>query len=185
MICIPFYLYTAYLYCDDTKSTEVLQGWYVAVQCTCHRNLTRSCIQLKQVRASGWKQAIAVVKFPVLILLWGARIAQWLERRTLVPFPAGAVREFSSPGSAFCADVFNYPFHTRVTAVARKRSRSFCQSAVGGLQLTRTHPTFAWSDVLWCMVVWCTQNVPRRQQFHLASRVVTGQSGWICSVLTG
>ena len=127
MIYLPFYLYTAYLYCDDTKSIEVLQGSYVSVQITCHRNLTRSCIQLKHALASRCKQAIAVVKFPVLILLWGARIAQWLELQARVRLPAGAVREFSSPGSAFCADLFSYPFHTRVTAVARKRSRSFCQ----------------------------------------------------------
>ena len=127
MIYILFYLHTAYLYCDDTKSIEVLQGCYVSVQITFHRNLTRSCIQLKHALASRCKQAIAVVKFPVLILLWGARIAQWLERRTRVRLPAGALREFSSPGSAFCADLFSYPFHTRITAVACKRSRSFCQ----------------------------------------------------------
>ena len=41
--------------------------------------------------------------------------------------PAGAAGEFSSPGSNFCADLFWYPFHPRVTAAARKRSRSFCQ----------------------------------------------------------
>ena len=23
-------------------------------------------------------------------------------------------------------------------------------------------------EVAWCMVVWCTQNAPRRQQFHMA-----------------
>ena len=23
-------------------------------------------------------------------------------------------------------------------------------------------------EVTWCMVVWCTQNAPRRQQFHVA-----------------
>ena len=44
-----------------------------------------------------------------------------------VRIPAGAAGEFSSPWSTFCADSFRYPFHPRVTAVARKRSRSFCQ----------------------------------------------------------
>ena len=35
---------------------------------------------------------------------------------------------FSSPGSTFCADsYFGNPFHPRVTTVARKKSRSFCQ----------------------------------------------------------
>ena len=48
--------------------------------------------------------------------------------RSLVRIPAGAAGEFSSPGSTFCADSnFWYPFHPRVTAVARKRSRSFWQ----------------------------------------------------------
>ena len=42
--------------------------------------------------------------------------------------PAGAAGEVSSPWSALCAEVlFRYPFPSRVTAVARKRSRSFCQ----------------------------------------------------------
>ena len=49
--------------------------------------------------------------------------------RSRVRIPAGAVGEFSSPGSTFCADSFRYPFHSRVTAVARKRSRSFCQKS--------------------------------------------------------
>ena len=43
--------------------------------------------------------------------------------RLRVQIPAGAVGEFSSAGSAFCA----VPFHPCVTAVARKRSQSFCQ----------------------------------------------------------
>ena len=30
------------------------------------------------------------------------------------------------------------------------------------------NPTYARNDVTWCMVVWCTQNAPRRQQFHVA-----------------
>ena len=36
-------------------------------------------------------------------------------------------RLFSSPGSILCVDLFQYPFHPRVTAVARKISLSFCQ----------------------------------------------------------
>ena len=47
--------------------------------------------------------------------------------RSRVRIPAGTAGEFSSPGSTFCADSFRYPFHPRVTAVARKKSRSFCQ----------------------------------------------------------
>ena len=41
--------------------------------------------------------------------------------------PAGAAREFSSQESTLCADSYSVSFHPRVTAVARKRPRSFCQ----------------------------------------------------------
>ena len=48
--------------------------------------------------------------------------------RSRVRIPAGVVGEFSSPGSTFCADCyFGIRSTHRVTAVARKRSRSFCQ----------------------------------------------------------
>ena len=31
------------------------------------------------------------------------------------------------------------------------------------------HLTYvALHEVTWCMVVWCTQNMPRQQQFHVA-----------------
>ena len=62
----------------------------------------------------------------------GAGIAQWLERRTRDRKVPG-----SSPGRSggriffsrvnFLCWLLLYPFHPRVTAVARKRSRSFCQ----------------------------------------------------------
>ena len=59
--------------------------------------------------------------------------------RSRVRVPAGAAGEFSSPGSTFCADSFRYPFHLRVTAVARKRSQSFCQKC--RWQVAAKHPT--------------------------------------------
>ena len=102
-----------------------------------------------------------------------ARIPQWLECRTRDWKVAG-----SSPGrrggrnflsSFLCWLLFRYPFHPRVTTIACKRSRSFCPKVQGGgLQLNTHAPTlcgFAWSDVTWCMVVWCTENAPRRQQY--------------------
>ena len=42
-------------------------------------------------------------------------------KRSQVRVPEGVAGEFSSPGSTFCADLFRYPFHPRVTAVARKK----------------------------------------------------------------
>ena len=42
--------------------------------------------------------------------------------RSRVRIPAGTAGEFSSPGSTFCADsYFRYPFHPRVTTVAREK----------------------------------------------------------------
>ncbi len=63
--------------------------------------------------------------------------------------------------------LFRYPFHPRVTAVARKRPRSFCQKCRWQVTAkTRVHLTYvALHEVTRCMVVWCTQNAPRWQQF--------------------
>ena len=63
----------------------------------------------------------------------GAGIAQWLERRTRDQKVAGSNpcwsggRIFFSGVNFLCWLLFRYPFHPRVTAVARKRPRSFCQ----------------------------------------------------------
>ena len=63
----------------------------------------------------------------------GAWIAQWLERRTRDwrvarsnPCRSGGRIVFSGVSFLFWL-LFRYPFHPSVTAVARKRSRSFCQ----------------------------------------------------------
>ena len=62
-----------------------------------------------------------------------AGIAQWLERRTCDwkvtgsnPYWSGR-RIFFSMVNSLCWLLFWYPFHPCVTAVARKRSQSFCQ----------------------------------------------------------
>ena len=52
----------------------------------------------------------------------------------------------------------------RATAVARKRSRSFCQKC--RWQVTAKYACtlpiiMALHEVTWCMVVWCTQNLRR------------------------
>ena len=96
-----------------------------------------------------------------------------VERRTRgrkvapVRIPAGAVRQYTSPGSIFCADSIWYPFHPRVTAVARKRSRSFCPKC--RCQVTVKHTCTLrmrlWIKWYWCMVVMVyTERTPRRQQ---------------------
>ena len=63
----------------------------------------------------------------------GAGIAHWLERRTRDWKVAGSNpcwnggRIFFSRVDFLCWLLFRYPFHPRVTTVARKKSRSFCQ----------------------------------------------------------
>ena len=47
--------------------------------------------------------------------------------RLRVRIPAGAAGEFSSPEKTLCADSYSVSVPPRVTAVARKRPRSFCQ----------------------------------------------------------
>ena len=62
----------------------------------------------------------------------GAGIAQWLEHRTRDWKVAGSNpcwnggRIFFSRVDFLCWLLFRYPFHPRVTTVARKKSRSFC-----------------------------------------------------------
>ena len=80
-------------------------------------------------------------------------------------------RIFFSRVNFLCRLLFRYPFHPRVTAVACKRPRSFCQRY--RWQVTAKHSytlciLVALHKMTWCMVVWYTQNVPRRQQFYVA-----------------
>ena len=75
--------------------------------------------------------------------LHGAGIAQWLERRTRDWKVAGSNpcwnggRIFFSMVDFLCWLLFRYPFHPRVTTVARKKSRSFCQKC--RCQVTAKH----------------------------------------------
>ena len=55
--------------------------------------------------------------------------------RSWVPIPAGAAGEFSSPGSAFCADSFRYPFHPLLPQQHVKDPDHSAKSAGGRLQL--------------------------------------------------
>ena len=101
----------------------------------------------------------------LLVLLWllllsssyirGAGIAQWLERRTRDWKVAGSNpcwgggRIFFSRVNFLCWLLFRYPFHPRVTAVARKRPRSFCQKC--GWQFTTK---YACTLRMWLCMKW-------------------------------
>ena len=105
----------------------------------------------------------------------GVGIAQWLEHQPRDwkvtgsnPCLSGG-KIFFSRVNFLCWLLFWYPFHPRVTAVALKRPLSFCQKC--RWQVTAKHAYtlhMALHEVTWCMVVWCTQNAPRWQQFHVA-----------------
>ena len=85
----------------------------------------------------------------------GAGIAQWLERRTRDWKVAGSNpcwnggRIFFSRVDFLCWLLFRYPFHPRVTTVARKRSRSFCQKC--RWQVTAKH---AYTLRMWLCMKW-------------------------------
>ena len=94
----------------------------------------------------------------------GAGIAQWLEHRTRDWKVAGSNpcwnggRIFFSRVDFLCWLLFRYPFHPRVTTVARKKSRSFCQSAGGRLQLN-THTPYV-CGFYWTVLRHWSQLVP-------------------------
>ena len=81
--------------------------------------------------------------------------------RSRVRIPAGAAGEFSSPWSTFCADLFRYPFHPRVTAVARKDPGHSAKSAGGRLQVN-THAPYVCGFASTDMVHGCGIHRTRR-----------------------
>ena len=86
---------------------------------------------------------------------WGVGIAEWLERQTrdwkvagLNPCRSGW-RLFFSMVDFLCWLLFRYPFHPSVTAIACKRSRSFCQKC--RWQVTAKH---AYTLCMWLFMKW-------------------------------
>ena len=86
---------------------------------------------------------------------WWAGIAQWLEHWTRDRKVAGS-NPCRSDGRIFffrfnflCWLLFRYPFRPRVTAVAHKRSRSFCQKC--RWQVTAKH---AYTLRMWLCMKW-------------------------------
>ena len=58
--------------------------------------------------------------------------------------------------------LFRYPFHPRAIAIARKRSRSFCQKCRWQVTAKHAHITYvALHEVTRSMVVWRTQDLRR------------------------
>ena len=97
-------------------------------------------------------RSVSEVQKARVVIGQGAEIAQWLAGApdswswSWVRIPARAAGEFSSPGSTFCADSY---FRIRVTAVARKRYRPFCQKC--RWQVTAKH---AYTLRMWLCMKW-------------------------------
>ena len=97
-------------------------------------------------------------------------------KRSQVFIPAGVAGGFYSPGSTFCADLFQYPFHPRVTAVARKRSRSFCQKCRWQVTANHTYTLRIWLCMKWYnMVHDCMVYTERAEMASGTSHVTTKQ----------
>ena len=128
--------------------TDAAHMWCAAVclcvsLCVCVRGRTRRWLSDAFIaRATGANWGLVTTK-----VIQGAGIAQWLEHRTRDWKVAGSNpcwnggRIFFSRVDFLCWLLFRYPFHHRVSTVARKKSRSFCpgKSAGGRLQLNRWH----------------------------------------------
>ena len=122
--------------CPGSNAEACGAGWQLQCQgldpLGCRALLARDPDVTECIVYMFWAMTIYNLFFPVLFL-WGAGIAQWLEHRTrdwkvagLNPCWNGG-RIFFSRVDFLCWLLFRYPFHPRVTAVARKRPRSFCQ----------------------------------------------------------
>ena len=93
----------------------------------------------------------------------GAGIAQWLEHRTRDWKVAGSNpcwnggRIFFSRVDFLCWLLFRYPFHPRVTTVARKKSRSFCQKCRWQVTAKHAYTLRMWIllNRAWALVTTC------------------------------
>ena len=90
-----------------------------------------------------------------LALPCGDGIAQWLECRARDWKGVGSNpsrssgRIFFSRVDFLCWLLFQYPFHPRVTAVACKRSRSFCQKCRWQVTAKHAHTLRMWLCMKW------------------------------------
>ena len=122
--------------------------------CTCTCVLMCACIHVWFACMHGWvggwcAKNIMFISYPE------AGIAQWLERWTRDWKVAGSNPCWSGGRILFsrvhflCWLLFRYPFNPRVTAVAHKRSWSFCQKC--RWQVTAKH---AYTLHMWLCMKW-------------------------------
>ena len=129
--------------------------------------MLKLCMALEQINVWFLAPCMAIHWFLSLVVLWfgyishsstqikfgGAGIAQWLEHRIHDWKVAGSNpcwnggRIFFSRVDFLCWLLFQYPFHPRVTTVARKKSQSFCQKC--RWQVTAKH---AYTLCMWILL---------------------------------
>ena len=105
--------------------------------------------------------------------IMGAGIAQWLECQTRDWKVAGSnpcrnSRIFFSRVNFLCWLLFRYPFHPRVTAVARERARSFCQKCRWQVTAKHAYTLRMWLCMKWHGAWLYTEPARRQLQFHVA-----------------
>ena len=99
----------------------------------------------------------------------GVRVQTWRGKTREVANFSSVQGGIYAPGETHnkLLYLFRYPFHPRVTAVARKRPRSFCQKRRWQVTTEHAYTLRMWLWMKW-HGAWCTQNAPRWQQFHVA-----------------
>jgi len=116
-------------YCPRSSPLTAVHSWIELICCCCFFFAHRAILLCRYIIMNTTDLA----KTYAYLMPEGAGIAQWLERRTRDWKVAGSNpcwnggRIFFSRVDYLCWLLFRYPFHPRVTTVARKKSRSFCQ----------------------------------------------------------
>ena len=134
--------------------------------------LIRVTLGLKQSHSSSSAQAkfwyYSTVEHLTPSLLW---FRQTRDRKVAGSSPGrSGGRTVLSRVNFLCWLLFRYPFHPCVTAVARKRSRSFCQKCRWQVTAKHTYTLPVWLWMKWhCNLVhgWMvyTELAPKRQHF--------------------
>ena len=120
-----------------------IERWRTKFRLPWGRFFFKQYINLCSIAEGGWAYQTALYREVKGQVQAGAGIAQWLERRTRDWKVAGSNPcwnggiIFFSRVDFLCWLLFRYPFHPRVTTVARKKSRSFCQKC--RCQVTAKH----------------------------------------------
>ena len=136
-------------------------AWFIwvcgATVCLCNRVICTEVCAFSAFAERGRGSGFWVTCWQLMHvdLVLRAGIAQWLERQTRDWKVAGSNpcrsggRIFFSRVDYLCWLLFRFPFHPRVTAVARKRSRSFCQRCRWQVTVKHAYTLRMWLCMKW------------------------------------